>query len=171
MTGTLTLHRLNAMDRAAFVTALGGVFEHSPWVAEAAFDDRPFASLDALHAAMVRAMRRAPEERRMALVRAHPELAGETMRQRLLTRHSAEEQGGAGLTALTGDDAKRFDELNRRYRERFGFPFIVAVKEHDKDSILAAFERRLAARPEEEETALGEIAKIARFRLAALIPT
>lgn len=170
MTAALTLAELNAMDRDAFVGALGGIFEHSPWVAEAAWPDRPFASIGDLHARMLKAQSDAGTEAQLALLRAHPELAGTAMRQKLLTTHSTDEQSGAGLTALAEEEARRFDDLNRQYRERFGFPFIVAVKEHTKDSILAAFERRLGSTAEVEmRTALGEVAKITRFRLDALI--
>lgn len=166
----ITMEALNAMDRAAFTEALGGIFEHSPWIAEAAWERRPFAERDDLHRAMVDVVARAGRDRRLALVRAHPELAGEAMRQRLLTAASTGEQKGAGLDGLTAEDAARFDALNRQYRERFGFPFVIAVKGHDKDSILAAFARRLANGQEEElETALGQVARIARFRLEATV--
>jgi OHCU decarboxylase len=164
------LKTLDAMDRDAFVAALGEVFEHSPWVAEAAWAARPFRDVAALHAAMAAAVDAAPEERRLALLRAHPELAGEAMRRRLLTAASTGEQAGAGLTALDAGDAARFDALNREYRERFGFPFIVAVREHTKDSILAAFAARLASDRETEiQTALDQVARIARHRLDALV--
>ncbi|HSK42018.1 MAG TPA: 2-oxo-4-hydroxy-4-carboxy-5-ureidoimidazoline decarboxylase [Arenibaculum sp.] len=166
----ITLDTLNAMDRAAFAKALGGIFEHSPWIAEAAWEHRPFARLDDLHATMVDVVTRAGRDRRLALVRAHPELAGEAMRQRLLTAASTGEQKGAGLDDLTAEDAARFDALNRQYRERFGFPFVIAVKGHDKDGILAAFARRLANGQDEElETALDQVARIARFRLEAAV--
>jgi 2-oxo-4-hydroxy-4-carboxy-5-ureidoimidazoline decarboxylase len=119
---------------------------------------------------MLAVVGRAPAAQRLALLRAHPELAGEAMRQRLLTADSTGEQASAGLTHLDAGDAARFDALNREYRERFGFPFIVAVREHTKDSILAAFARRLASEPEAEiRTALGEVAKITRYRLDALL--
>lgn len=164
------LDEINAMDRDAFREVLGGVFEHSPWVADAAWRSRPFASLDALHGAMVAAVGAAAPEDRLALLRAHPELAGEAMRRRLLTTASTGEQAGAGLDALGREDAARFDALNRAYRERFGFPFIVAVREHTKDGILAAFALRLGNDAETEiETALGQVARIARLRLEALV--
>ena len=169
-TDQTTLSTLNAMDKDAFVQALGGIFEHSPWVAEAAWASRPFGSVEELHTRMVQAVRDAGTEPQLALVRAHPELAGAAMRERLLTAHSTDEQSGVGLTSLAEEEARRFDDLNRQYRERFGFPFVVAVKEHTKESILANFERRLSSTPEVElDTALNEIAKIGRFRLNALI--
>lgn len=165
-----TIAELNAMDRDAFTQALGGIFEHSSWIAAAAWDARPFASTDELHAAMVSAVDAAPEEARLALVRAHPELAGETMRQRLLTAASTGEQASAGLTSLDEADAARFDELNRLYRERFGFPFVIAVREHTKESILSAFAERLGNDAATElETALKQVARIAHLRLTALI--
>jgi 2-oxo-4-hydroxy-4-carboxy-5-ureidoimidazoline decarboxylase len=165
-----TLRELNALDRDGFVRMLGGIFEHSPWVADAVWPARPFADIADLHARMVAVVAEAGTERQLELARAHPELAGAAMRQKLLTTHSTDEQAGAGLTALAEEEAQRFDALNQQYRERFGFPFIVAVREHTKGSIFAAFEMRLGNTAEEElRTALGEIAKITRFRLDALI--
>jgi len=167
---TLSLADANALDRAPFAAALGGVFEHSPWVAEEAWRRRPFSSVADLHAAMVAAVEAATEERRLALVRAHPELAGAQMRERLLTAASTDEQSGAGLTALDEAGRARFDALNRAYRERFGFPFVIAVKGHTPASILAAFEARLANAPDAElAEALAQIARITRFRLDALV--
>lgn len=165
-----TIAELNAMDRDAFTEALGGIFEHSPWIAAAAWDARPFDGIASLHAAMVAVVDAAPEEARLALVRAHPELAGETMRRRMLTAASTGEQASAGLTGLDAQDAARFDELNRRYRERFGFPFVIAVREHTKDGILAAFAERLGNDAGTElRTALVQVARIAQLRLKALI--
>ncbi|WP_207476279.1 2-oxo-4-hydroxy-4-carboxy-5-ureidoimidazoline decarboxylase [Arenibaculum pallidiluteum] len=166
----LAMAAVNALGRDAFVAAFGQVFEHAPWIAAEAWEARPFADPDALHGAMMAAIERASPERRLALLRSHPELAGEAMRQRLLTAASTDEQRGAGLTALGPEDGARFDALNAAYRERFGFPFIIAVREHTKDSILDAFARRLAAEPAEEiRTALGQVARIARHRIAAMI--
>lgn len=165
----LTLDRINALDRDGFVAALGHVFEHAPWVAAAAWEARPFADADALHAAMLAAVREAGPERQVVLLRGHPELAGEDMRKRLLTADSEGEQASAGLIDLGAEDAARFDALNAQYRARFGFPFIIAVREHTKDSILEAFARRLAATPEDElATALGQVARITRLRLRTL---
>lgn len=161
---------LGALDREAFVRLLGGAFEHSPWVAEAAWARAPFASVDEVHTAMVEAMRAAPHERLEALVRAHPDLAGKAAIAGNLTAESRGEQAAAGLDRLTPEEHLRFRALNRRYRERFGFPFIMAVKGADKHRILAAFEERMGNPPEVEfERALAEIARIARFRLEALI--
>lgn len=164
------LAALNRLDRDAFVARLGSVFEHAEWVAEAAFPARPFASVEALHAAMMRAVRTAPENRRLAFLNGHPELAGPEARARAMTAESAEEQGGAGLDRLSQADAATFDRLNAAYRERFGFPFIVAVRNRSLREILALFEARLLrSRAEEEATALDEIAAITRMRLDLLV--
>lgn len=166
----LTLADLNAMDEDAFVDALRGVFEHSPWVARAAYAARPFGSVDDLHAALETAMRAAQRERQVALIRAHPELAGREAAAGELTAESAGEQTRAGLDRLSGDEVRTLRELNGAYRERFGFPFVVCVREHTKDSILAWGAQRLEhSTGEEVAIALGEIAKIARLRLADLV--
>ncbi len=165
----LSLDTLNSLSPGAFQTALGGVFEHSPWVVETVDDQRPFASWDALHAALVRAVAEAAPEQQLALIRAHPDLAGKAALSGEVTEASKEEQSGAGLNRLSEDEYRRFHKLNTTYRERFGFPFILAVRNHDKSSILESFEQRLTNSPEQEKNrALAEIAKIARFRLAAL---
>ena len=166
----LTLDALNRMDRESFTRTLGDIFEHSPWIAEAAWPARPFPDIAALHRAMVAALAQAPEDAQVALIRAHPELAGSAMREKLLTADSTAEQAGAGLTTLSEAESLRFDALNREYRERFGFPFVIAVKGRDKDAILGAFESRVRNDPAaERETALAEIAMIGRLRLDALI--
>lgn len=164
------LDDLNRMDRERFVATLGGVFESSPWVADEAWRARPFAGVGELHAAMVRVVREASEERQLALIRAHPDLAGKAAIAGDLTEASRSEQRGAGLDRLTPAEYARFQSLNRRYREKFGFPFVLAVRGHDKHGILAAFELRLdndAAA--ERRRALDEIARIARFRLEDLV--
>jgi 2-oxo-4-hydroxy-4-carboxy-5-ureidoimidazoline decarboxylase len=166
----VTLDEINASDRAAFVAALGGVFEHSPWVAEAAYDAGPFASVDALHGAMVAAMRAAPRGRQLALVRAHPELAGRAMVGNELTADSTKEQSGAGLLSCSPDEYARLVELNARYNARFGFPFILAVKGYDRAGVLREFERRAGREPDAElAEALAQIERIARYRLEALV--
>jgi 2-oxo-4-hydroxy-4-carboxy-5-ureidoimidazoline decarboxylase len=142
------------------------VFENSPWVAERAWAARPFGSLDALFAAMADAVERAPREVRMALIRAHPDLAANTS----LTDESEREQAAAGLDRLTQEQFDRITWLTAAYRARFGFPFIVCAREHTPDTIIDAAERRTESGVEEEEqTALEEIAKIARLRLADLV--
>jgi OHCU decarboxylase len=146
------------------------VFENSPWIAAAAWEARPFGTLDALHAAMVRAVESAPGERRLALIRAHPELAGKAAIAGELTPESTREQAAAGLDRLTPEQYERLTGLTAAYRERFGFPFVVCAREHAADSIIAAAAARLDADPAaEERTALAEIAKIARLRLADLV--
>ena len=157
---------LNAADRATFVAATGFAFEHSPWIAEAAWERRPFADREQLHAALVAVVAEAPLERKIALIAAHPDLAGRVAREGRLTAASREEQSAAGLDRLTPAELARFAAANAAYRGRFGFPFVICAREHDTSSILAALERR-ADRPHDAEiaTALDEIAKIARLRL------
>ena len=158
------------MPAAEFRAAFGGVFEHSPWIAERAFAARPFASVDALHAAMTDAVKRAGRDEQVALLRAHPELAGKEARAGTMTGDSTAEQGGAGLNALGREEMARISDLNRRYREKFGFPFIIAVRQHTKNGIFGEFERRLALAPDAElETCLGQVFVITRLRLDGLI--
>ena len=147
------------------------MFEASPWIAAAAWDtDRPFGSVEALHAAMLRAVARAPERDRLALIRAHPDLAGRAAIAGELTPESTREQAAAGLDALTPEQHERIVTLTAAYRERFGFPFVVCAREHSPDSIVAAASSRLEADgAAEERTALAEIAKIARLRLDELV--
>jgi OHCU decarboxylase len=157
---------LNAADRATFVAAIGFAFEHSPWIAEAAWELRPFVSIDALHAALVAVLAAAPDELRIALIAAHPDLAGRVAREGRLTDASRDEQAAAGLDRLSPEEIARFDAANAAYRARFGFPFVICARENDTASILAALERRARNdRPTETAIALSEIAKIARLRL------
>ncbi|HTP99838.1 MAG TPA: 2-oxo-4-hydroxy-4-carboxy-5-ureidoimidazoline decarboxylase [Casimicrobiaceae bacterium] len=166
----MTLGELNAMDEARFVDTLGGVFEHSPWVAQRAFVDRPFASVDALHASMVAAVDRAGETARLALLRAHPELAGRAAVRGELTADSTREQSGAGLDQCTPREFARLTELNARYNARFGFPFILAVKGYDRAGIIGEFERRARNdRATELKECLAQVARIAGYRLEALL--
>jgi 2-oxo-4-hydroxy-4-carboxy-5-ureidoimidazoline decarboxylase len=165
----VTIDELNALEQAAFTATLANIFEHSPWVAEGAYPARPFTDIDGLYQAMVTVMYDAEENAQLALIRAHPDLAGKAARTGDVTDASKSEQAGAGLDQLDNAEFARFHALNERYRDAFGFPFILAVKGHNKHSILAAFEQRLEHTPEQEKnTALTEIAKIARFRLDAL---
>ncbi len=162
----ISLAALNALDRAAFVTRVGPVFEHSPWIAERATDRRPFASVDALHGAMCDVVREAGVDDQLALIRAHPDLVGRAV----LTAESQGEQAAAGLLDLTPDEVARFDRYNREYKVRFGFPFVICARLNKKDAILAAFPIRLQNSADAERaTALGEIYKIAALRLADLI--
>lgn len=164
-----SLEALSQLDREAFRRALGGVFEQSPWVADRAFDRRPFATLEALHAAMVAVVRSASREEQLALIRAHPDLAGKAARAAAMSAASVAEQSSAGLDRLTDEEYARFERLNAAYREKFGFPFVIAVRRHDKHAILAAFEARLRNSLDDEvEAALAQIAEIARLRLDAV---
>jgi 2-oxo-4-hydroxy-4-carboxy-5-ureidoimidazoline decarboxylase len=161
---------LNAADRATFVAAVGFAFESSPWIAEAAWERRPFFDLDALLGCMNGIVRESPLERRVALIAAHPDLAGRVAREGRLTPASANEQASAGLDRLCSEEIARFDALNTAYRKRFGFPFVICARENTKDSILRSLDRRLRSdRDTEIATALGEIGKIARLRLADVI--
>jgi len=160
------LEQLNAASEDDFVAALASVYEHSPWVAAAVADQRPFASLASLHAAMAAAVQTAEAGRRLALIAGHPDLAGKAARAGDLTIESKSEQGGAGLDRLSDTDYQLFYRLNEAYRRKFAIPFIVCVRRHTKDSILQQFEQRLANSPEvEHKAALEEILRIAALRL------
>lgn len=170
MTDKPTLAAINALDRDAFVALLGDIFEHSPWVADGAWTRRPFADIAALHRAMVDVMRGAGRERQLRLIRAHPELAGAAAARGELTAASRSEQKGAGLSTADEADLATFRALNAAYREKFGFPFIIAVRGRSRPEILAVFAERLERSAETEfAQALHEIARIAELRLAALI--
>jgi 2-oxo-4-hydroxy-4-carboxy-5-ureidoimidazoline decarboxylase len=168
---TFGLDRLNAMPQAEFRAALGEVFEHSPWVAERAWPRRPFASVDALHAAMVAAVRAAGPKEQLALIRAHPELAGREAADGTLTADSTSEQGRLGFTALTRAELERVARANAAYRDKFGFPCIVALRLHaTRESVIAEMERRAGNdRAAELAAALDQIGHIARGRLDKLV--
>jgi 2-oxo-4-hydroxy-4-carboxy-5-ureidoimidazoline decarboxylase len=166
MSKTFTLAALNAMTQEEFTAALGAIFEHSPWVAQRAAAKRPFASVQELHAAMADAVRNAAEEERIALIRAHPELAGKAAVRGELTEESTREQKGAGLDRCSPEEFARLQHLNSSYNEKFGFPFVIAVKGHDRQSILDNFERRLGnERDAEARECIEQIIKIGGFRL------
>ena len=170
MDGKLPIEKVNRMDREGFVSRFGGLFEHSPWVAEQAWEKRPFEDLDGLHGAFVEAVEGAAGERRVALIRAHPDLAGKAALAGELTEESSKEQASAGLDRLSPEEYERFFRLNTAYREKFGLPFVVCVRDHTKESIFAAAEERLANAPEEEVgAALREISRISRLRLEDLV--
>ncbi len=160
----------NAMDdRDTFMERYGPLFEHSPWVAENAWQHGPFADREALAHGLEQAMYAAPRDRQLALIRAHPDLAGRAAVEGTLTASSQREQAAAGLDRLTPDEYETFTRTNAAYRERFGFPLVVCAREHTKDSILRTAAERLDHTPEQEiDVALGEIAKIARLRLKDL---
>jgi OHCU decarboxylase len=166
----VSIEGVNDLDQGEFVAMFGGLYESSPWVAEEAWRERPFSGFSELHEAFVRTMRGAPQERRMDLIRAHPDLAGRAAVAGELTAESEREQASAGLDSLTPEEYEDFQRLNSAYRDKFGFPFVVCVREHSKETILASAAARLGhSRPEEVETALGEIARIARLRLEELV--
>lgn len=166
----LTVQALSALSQPDFVARLEGIFEHSPWIAERAWSRRPFASVDALHAAMLAVLDAASEAEQLALICAHPELAGKEAEEGTLTTASTGEQRGAGLDQCSKDELHRLRSLNKAYRQRFGFPFVVAVKGLSRHQIMDGVEARLANdRDTEFNRCLQEIGKIARFRLDALL--
>lgn len=170
MTPPFSLATLNAMSAEEFTAALGDIFEHSPWVAQRAATQRPFHDVAHLHAAMADAVRNAPQADKLRLIRAHPELAGKAAVRGELTAASAREQQGAGLDQCSPEEFARIQELNRLYNEKFGFPFVIAVKGHDRHSILRHFAARLQNDPEtEERECIEQIILIGGFRLAACI--
>jgi len=167
----MTLDEVNGLPRARFVERFGGVFEHSPWIAEAVWPLRPFASVDALFRAMQAAVDAASDDKKLALLRAHPELAGREASAGTLTVHSTGEQARLGFLALTRAEVERMAALNAGYRARFGFPCIVALALHaSRESVMAEMERRLGETPGAElATALEQVGHIARQRLEKLL--
>lgn len=161
-----TLEQLNKMPREAFEAALSGIFEHASWVAEQAADARPFATVDALFATMRDIVATAGDVRQLALINAHPELAGKAAVRGELTAESTREQSGAGLAQCTREEFDKLQRLNAAYREKFGFPFILAVRGYDRADIIANFEARVNnGREEELRASLEQIYRIARFRI------
>ncbi|MWB76739.1 allantoinase PuuE [Pseudooceanicola sp. 216_PA32_1] len=162
------------MDREAFVNAFGGIYEHSPWIAERAFGLELGPAHDrakGLWSALARCFRTASDDERMGVLRAHPDLAGKLAAARRLTAESTAEQASAGLDALTDAERAAFTEMNTRYVAKHGFPFIIAVRENTKPSILAAFERRIDQDTTTEfNEACRQVERIAYHRLAALLP-
>jgi len=167
---TLTLDALNAMAPQDFVAALGEVFEHSAWVAQAAAGGRPYPTVAALHDAMLTAVRAAPPAQQLAFIGGHPELGSPVGQAVELTDASKSEQGSLGLDGLSAAEFATFSRLNRGYRDKFGIPFIICVRRHTRDSILRNFERRLGNdHTAERAQALTEIGLITRLRLNALV--
>ncbi|MFI0847806.1 allantoinase PuuE [Mesorhizobium sp. IMUNJ 23232] len=166
--------RPSRMDRKAFVEKFGGIFEHSPWIAERAFEFELGPAHDSaggLHNALCRAFRSADEDERLGVLKAHPDLAGKLAQAKRLTEESTAEQASAGLDALTDAERQEFTELNSAYVEKFGFPFIITVRDNTKASILQAFETRIANdRAIEFATACKQVERIARLRLNDLLP-
>jgi 2-oxo-4-hydroxy-4-carboxy-5-ureidoimidazoline decarboxylase len=167
-----SLQTLNTSDRAAFTAALGHLFEHSPWVAEETWPRRPFRDAAHLHAELCATMRAAPPEKQLALIRAHPDLAGRLAQQKKLTADSNREQASAGLDRLTEAELAEFTWLNDTYKAKFGFPFIICARLNAKAAILSAMQDRLPHDvPTELNAALTEIEKIAQLRLTDLLKT
>lgn len=161
---------LNQLGQAGFVELLGKVYEHSPWVAERSFADAPFADVDALLQTMQRTLAAASRDEQLALIRAHPDLAGRAALRGELTAESTREQAGAGLDQCSAEELARFHALNDAYKAKFEFPFIMAVKNANREQILAGFETRIHNTPEQEfATALEQINRIAAFRVHDLI--
>ena len=166
----MTLSELNTLDERDFTAAIGTIFEHSPWVVARTHAASPFASADALHRALMETVYGASRAERLALLRAHPELAGKAAIAGDMTAASIDEQSSAGLGACTPDEFARITELNRRYNERFGFPFILAVRGLDRRRIIDEFARRVEReRDVEFNEALAQVARITRMRLDALL--
>lgn len=161
-----TLQALNASTQEGFVASLGHLFEHSPWVAGETWPQRPFPSRESLHAALCATMRGADRDRQLALIRAHPDLAGRLAQQKQLTAESTREQASAGLDQLTDAELADFTRRNDTYQAKFGFPFIICARLNAKSAILTAMQQRVDHSLEVEfATALGEIEKIAWLRL------
>lgn len=168
---SLDLATVNAMDSKHFVAALGSTFEHSPWVAESAWAARPFADVDALHSAMFDVVRRAPKAVQINFLCAHPELAGREAQASALTDDSQREQASAGLDAMTREEMLEMARLNATYRERHGFPFVIAARRHTKAQIFDEMRRRIGQDTGAEfAEALAQIAYITRLRVRALVP-
>jgi 2-oxo-4-hydroxy-4-carboxy-5-ureidoimidazoline decarboxylase len=168
----LSLKLLNSMNQTGFTTALGFAFELSPWVVERAWSERPFASVEAMHEAMMAVLEAATTADKLALIRAHPELASKAAIAKELTAESNAEQASAGLDRLTPEEFARFHDLNAAYRERFGFPFIICVRLNDKASILAAMHARLSNDEAAEiAEAITQIGLISKLRLLDAVTT
>jgi 2-oxo-4-hydroxy-4-carboxy-5-ureidoimidazoline decarboxylase len=162
----VSLTELNTADDAAFLAAMGDVYEQAPWVAQAVSKQRPFPTIAALHTAMMAAVRAAPPDQQLALINGHPDLAGKAARAGALTADSTAEQASAGLDRLSEPEFARFHRLNGAYREKFGIPFIICARRHGKESILQQFERRSQnGKAAETKAALDEIFRIAALRL------
>jgi 2-oxo-4-hydroxy-4-carboxy-5-ureidoimidazoline decarboxylase len=165
-----TLAELNRAQRDEFVGMVGPAFEHSPWIAEATWPRRPFTDMEGLHGALCATVNSADEGQQLALIRAHPDLAGRAALAGTLTPASTGEQSSAGLNKLTANELAQFQSLNRAYRDKFGFPFVICARLNNKEAILTGFRVRLEhSRAEEIKTALGEIGKIAYLRLKDIV--
>src|SRR5229473_7835573 len=168
--GPADIASINAMDREAFVQKFGGIFENSPWVAEKAWEKKPFSTLDDMHAAMVAVARYAPASAQLTLLQSHPDLAGKEAQAGTMTASSVAEQASAGLNALSHDEMVQVSDLNAAYKKKFGFPFIIAVRMHTKEGILFEFNRRLQNDTQTEfANDLQNVYVITRLRLNKLL--
>jgi 2-oxo-4-hydroxy-4-carboxy-5-ureidoimidazoline decarboxylase len=168
--GAADMASINAMDREAFVQKFGGIFENSPWVAEKAWEKKPFATLDDMHAAMVAVARYAPASAQLTLLQSHPDLAGKEAQAGTMTASSVAEQASAGLNALSHAEMTQISDFNAAYKKRFGFPFIIAVRMHTKEGILFEFNRRLQNDTQTEfANDLQNVYVITRLRLNKLL--
>jgi 2-oxo-4-hydroxy-4-carboxy-5-ureidoimidazoline decarboxylase len=168
--GPTDMAPINAMDRAAFVVKFGAIFEKSPWVAEKAWEKRPFANLDDMHAAMVAVAKNATAERQLALLQSHPDLAGKEAQAGTMTASSVAEQASAGLNSLSAAELAELTHLNAAYKAKFGFPFIIAVRMHTKEGIFSEFRRRLQNDTQAEfANDLQNVYIITRLRLNKLL--
>ncbi|WP_233219806.1 2-oxo-4-hydroxy-4-carboxy-5-ureidoimidazoline decarboxylase [Pleurocapsa sp. CCALA 161] len=166
MNNKYAIAKLNNLSQEEFTAVLGKIWEETPEIAEKAWQDKPFENLEALYQAMLAVVNQMSEAKQVALIKAHPDLGSKTK----MAEASVQEQAGIGLDRLSKSEYQRFQFLNQAYKDKFGFPFIVAVKHHTKESILEAFETRLNNTQErEKQQALTEISKIARLRLDSLI--
>lgn len=166
----IPIPELNAISNEDFIAVLGGIYEHSPWVAERVMEQRPFPDAENLTLAMRAAVDAATDPEKLALIHAHPDLAGKLARAGGLTEESTREQAGLGLDRLSDEEYRQFSESNRRYQERFGFPFIICARKTTKQGVLDAFGERLEnSREQEISEALRQIHEIARLRLADLV--
>lgn len=166
----MILPQLNSLSCDEFVRTVGPVFEHSPWIAEAAWARRPFANVEALHSVMCNIVRAAGEEKQLALIRAHPDLVGKLALAGQLTKESTGEQASAGLDRLTAAEVELFQQNNAAYKAKFSFPFIICARLNKKEAILNGFKVRLSnSREQETKTALEEVGKIAYLRLQDIV--
>jgi 2-oxo-4-hydroxy-4-carboxy-5-ureidoimidazoline decarboxylase len=168
--GAADMAGINTMDRAAFVEKFGGIFEKSPWVAEAAWDKKPFASVNEMHVAMVEVVKYAPLPKQLALLQAHPDLAGKEAQSGAMTASSVSEQASAGLNALSKAEMTQISDFNTAYKQKFGFPFIIAVRMHTKEGIFFNFSQRLKNDTQTEYVNdLQNVYAITRLRLDKML--
>jgi 2-oxo-4-hydroxy-4-carboxy-5-ureidoimidazoline decarboxylase len=169
-TRQIAISELNKMEQGEFVRIVGPVFEHSPWIAEAAWNRRPFTSASNLHGTLCEVVKKSGEEKQLALIRAHPDLVGRAALAGTLTRESTGEQAAADLNKLSPEEIQLFQKYNAAYKEKFNFPFVICARLNRKEAILGGFQRRMKnSREQEIQAALGETFKIAELRLRDLI--